>query len=134
MSSHLLDSNVLIDFFDADAPDHAACERIVSDLVDRAAAAINPIIYAEVLAGLASEDDFGAVFAEDDLQWLDLPWAAAWPASVAHRQYRRRGGQKTSPMPDFYIGAHAAVQGLTIVTRDAARYGTYFPQVSLVTP
>ena len=134
MSTHLVDANVLIDFLDPSAADHAACARIVGDLVDAGAAAINPIIYAEVLAGLDSEAAFSAVFAEGDLSRLDLPWEAAWPAAQAHVRYRRAKGTKTSPMPDFYIGAHAQVAGLMIVTRDATRYRTYFPSVGVLTP
>jgi predicted nucleic acid-binding protein len=133
VSTHLIDANVLIDFLDPDAADHAVSLRLVSRLISDDAAAINQVIYAEVLAGLDAEEGFAAVFG-DDLTRLDLPWQAAWPAAVAHRQYRQRGGKKRSPMPDFYIGAHAAVQGLTLVTRDVARYGTYFPKVALVTP
>jgi len=66
--------------------------------------------------------------------WLPLPYAAGWIAAQAFVTYRRAGGTKTSPLPDFYIGAHAAAEGLTLATRDAARYRTYFPSVPLITP
>jgi hypothetical protein len=75
-------------------------------------------------------------------RWLDpalfvrlpLPYAAGWPASQAFLKYRRSGGSKTSPLPDFLIGAHAEVENRTLVTRDAARYRTYFPTVPLIAP
>ncbi|MEM7807439.1 MAG: type II toxin-antitoxin system VapC family toxin [Planctomycetota bacterium] len=134
MSTHLIDANVLIDVIDSSQPDHAASARLVAELIDDGVAAVNQIIYAEVLAGLDSEAEFAVVFDEDELQRLDLPWKAAWPAGQAHARYRTLKGSKRSPMPDFYIGAHAEVQGLTIVTRDATRYRTYFPAVEVVTP
>ncbi|MEM1012011.1 MAG: PIN domain-containing protein [Planctomycetota bacterium] len=134
MSIHLIDANVLIDFLSPDAAHHVASAQLVGDLVDIGEAAINQIIYAEVLAGLESEAEFAETFADEELQRLDLPWEAAWPASQAHARYRMLKGTRRSPMPDFYIGAHAEVQGLTIVTRDATRYRTYFPAVEVVTP
>jgi len=80
--------------------------------------------------------------AEELERWLDpavfqrlpLPYAAGWVAAQAFLKYRRSGGVKTSPLPDFYIGAHAEVEGHTIVTRDAARYRTYFPKATLIAP
>jgi predicted nucleic acid-binding protein len=65
---------------------------------------------------------------------LPLPWEAAFLAGKAFREYRQRGGVKTSPLPDFYIGAHAQVAGLTLLTRDARRYRTYFPELQLIAP
>ncbi len=67
-------------------------------------------------------------------QWLPLPYTAGWLAAQAFVKHRRAGGTKSSPLPDFYIGAHAEAQGLTLVTRDTPRYRTYFPSVSLITP
>ena len=68
------------------------------------------------------------------LQRLPLPYEAAWPAAEAFATYRRRGGTRTSPLPDFYIGAHSQVASLTLLTRDATRYRTYFPNVTLICP
>jgi predicted nucleic acid-binding protein len=61
-----------------------------------------------------------------------LPWEAAFVAGKAFLAYRRRGGSKTAPLPDFYIGAHAAVQGMDVLTRDPKRYATYFPTVKII--
>ena len=68
------------------------------------------------------------------LSALPLPYAAGWRAARAFVAYRRAGGAKSSPLPDFYIGAHAEAEGLTVVTRDVARYRTYFPTVPLIAP
>jgi hypothetical protein len=69
-----------------------------------------------------------------DLSRLSLPYEAAFRAGQAFVQYRRQGGDRRSPLPDFFIGAHAEVAGLTLLTRDAARYRSYFPKVKLITP
>jgi hypothetical protein len=66
--------------------------------------------------------------------WLPLPYEAAWPAAQAFATYRQRGGSRTSPLPDFFIGAHAETAGLKLLTRDATRYRTYFPKVALICP
>ena len=79
-----------------------------------------------------SIDDFDNATAGFPLQRLNLPWEAAFLAGKACKRYRERGGRKTAPMPDFYIGAHAAVQGLTLLTRDARRYREYFPKLKLI--
>src|SRR5437867_8198742 len=65
---------------------------------------------------------------------LALPYRAAWPAARAFTAYRRRGGKRTAPLPDFFIGAHVLVEGLTLLTRDARRYRTYFPRLRLIAP
>ena len=71
---------------------------------------------------------------DSDLLRQSLPWAAAFLAGRAFVQYRRRGGLMSAPLPDFYIGAHAAVSGHTLLTRDARRYRYYFPRLSLIAP
>ncbi|ARN82118.1 type II toxin-antitoxin system VapC family toxin [Methylocystis bryophila] len=95
---------------------------------------INAVIYAEFSLGFASESDCDAEIARLGLVILDVPKAAAFRAGVAFRAYRRSGGLKTSPLPDFFIGAHASVLGAPILTRDVARYRTYFPEVKIVGP
>lgn len=95
---------------------------------------INPIIYAELAPAFTSRKSLDAWFDPGVFRWLPLPYSAGWRASEAYAQYKRVGGQRLSPLPDFYIGAHAEVEGLTLVTRDVSRYRTYFPSVSLITP
>jgi predicted nucleic acid-binding protein len=94
--------------------------------------AINPIIYAEIAAGfetIASRDRTMAEFRR-----LTLPYEAGCVAGGAFVDYRRRGGARTSFMPNFYIGAHAAVSGLRLLTRDRKRYARYFPRVAMISP
>lgn len=95
---------------------------------------INPIIYAELAPAFASQADLDRWLDPAIFQRLPLPYAAGWLTAQTFIKYRRAGGTKNSPLPDFYIGAHAEVGSLTLVTRDAARYRTYFPNVSLITP
>ena len=92
------------------------------------------MIYAEVAPAYRSEDELAAALADWPLQRLTLPYESAWPASQAFVKYRRQGGTRVSPLPDFFIGAHAEVAGLKLLTRDATRYRTYFPTVVLICP
>ena len=132
-ATHLIDSNVLIDIIRGGGLAESST-AVLAPLVRGRVAGINPLIYAEVLAGLDRRRDFDFYFPPDAIARLDLPWDAAWHAGQAHRRYREAGGSRTSPMPDFYIGAHALVAGLSVVTRDATRYRTYFPSVGVLTP
>src|SRR5688572_7974927 len=96
--------------------------------------AINPIIYAELSLSYDSIDTLDARVADLELELLELPRAALFLAGLAFRKYRRQGGSRSGVLPDFFIGAHAAVLGCAILTRDAARYRNYFPTVELLTP
>jgi predicted nucleic acid-binding protein len=95
---------------------------------------INPLIFAEVSVGYTSIDEVIAALPADTLNRADLPYAAAFQAGKAFAEYRRRGGSRLSPLPDFYIGAHALVAGYDLLTRDTRRYRTYFPGLNLITP
>ena len=95
---------------------------------------INPIIYAEVGIGFERIEDLDEVLPADSFLREPLPWEAAFLAGKCFVAYRRRGGARRSPLPDFYIGAHAAVIGLPLLTRDPRRYRTYFPQLTLLAP
>ena len=101
---------------------------------DNGALVINPIVYAEVSAGFDRIEDLDGSLPAEDFQREALPYEAAFVAGKAFLAYRRRGGQKRSPRPDFYIGAHAAVRRYRLLTRDAARYRTYFPTIGLIAP
>jgi predicted nucleic acid-binding protein len=129
----LVDANALLDILTAD-PVWSAWSQ---DAMKRAATdglAINPIIYSELAPAFREERELAAALADWPLQRLPLPYEAAWPAARAFAVYRDRGGRRTSPLPDFYIGAHAEVDGLALLTRDPARYRTYFPNVALICP
>ena len=95
---------------------------------------INPIIYAEVSTGFDRIEDLDAAIPAADVGREPLPFEAAFLAGKAFLRYRRQGGQRRSPLPDFYIGAHAAVRGYRLLTRDVSRYRTYFPTVVLIAP
>jgi hypothetical protein len=95
---------------------------------------INPIIYAEVSAGFERIEDVDAALPVTDFRREPLPYQAGFLAARAFVDYRRRGGARSSPLPDFYIGAHAAVSRYRVITRDTARFRTYFPGVELLTP
>jgi predicted nucleic acid-binding protein len=95
---------------------------------------INPIIYAEVSVGFVRIEELEDILPADSFRRDPLPWEAAFLAGKCFLTYRRRGGTRRSPLPDFYIGAHAAVAGLPLLTRDPRRYRTYFPQLALLAP
>jgi len=130
----LIDSDVIIDVLTQDPVWQAWSEAALSDAADRDDVAINPIIYAEVAAGFATMSDLDRRLGADTFRRVPLPYEAGFVAGRAFVEYRRRGGVRTSPLPDFYIGAHAAVSGLTLMTRDARRYADYFPRVRLMAP
>ena len=96
----------------------------------------NPFGIAFVGVSLAFEriEDLDAALPEPDVDRLPLPWPAAFLAARCYAAYRRKGGSRSSPLPDVYIGAHAAVEGMVLLTRDPTRYRTYFPTLELITP
>ncbi len=96
--------------------------------------AINQVIYAEVAVGFASQERLERTLQGVGLVRLGLPWAASWLVARAFLAYRRQGGPRTTPLPDFFIGAHAAAAGLRLLTRDPRRVEAYFPEVRLIAP
>ena len=134
MNATLVDSNVLIDLFDEKSEWRDWSDAMLTRCAARGPLVINPIVFAEVSAGFESLDDVEAALPEVYLRREPLPWAAAFLAGRAFVQYRRRGGQTTAPLPDFYIGAHAAVAGHTLLTRDGRRYRDYFPRLLVIAP
>jgi predicted nucleic acid-binding protein len=134
MSSTLIDSNVLMDLFEDDSEWQGWSDAMVFAARKRGAVVINPLIFAEVSAGYDSLEDVNDALPESFYRREPLPWEAAFLAGRAFSLYRQRGGTRTSPLPDFYIGAHAAVAGHTLLTRDARRYRHYFPKLRIVAP
>lgn len=130
----LVDSDVLIDVLTKDLSWQAWSEAALTDAANRDDVAINPIIYAEVASGFATISELDRCLGADVFRRLALPYEAGFVAGRAFVEYRRRGGVRTSPLPDFYIGAHAAVSGYSLLTRDARRYAGYFPKVRLISP
>ena len=131
---NLFDTNVLLDIATADPIWLAWSESQFRTAAAQGPILINPIIYAELAPAFPSAADLDRWLDPAVFQRLPLPYAAGWLAAQAFLKYRRSGGAKTSPLPDFYIGAHAEIEKWTLVTRDAARYRAYFPTVPLIAP
>lgn len=130
----IVDTNVLLDVVEDD-PDWAEWSiRRMRDYARIHELAINPVIYAELSVAFDAMEDVDAVVAELALRVLDIPRSALFLAGKAFVRYRRLGGVKTNVLPDFFIGAHAAVMGSPILTRDPRRYESYFPTVDVIAP
>jgi predicted nucleic acid-binding protein len=130
----LVDTCVLLDILTDDDQWSSWSADAVADARDQGELVINPIVYAEVSAGFDRIEDLDAALPVSDFRREALPFPAGFLASRAFLGYRRSGGSKTSPLPDFYIGAHAAVQRYQVITRDPRPFRTYFPSVRLITP
>jgi predicted nucleic acid-binding protein len=130
----LVDSSVILDIV-TDDPDWAEWSaEALAKARDEGRLVINPIVYAEVSTGFDRVEDLDDAVSPDDFRREQLPYEAGFLAGKALLAYRRRGGQKRSPLPHFYIGAHAALREYRLLTRDASRYRTYFPTVDLIAP
>ncbi len=130
----LVDSNVLLDVATNDENWADRSAGALERLADTAPLFINPLIYAEVSVGFARIEELEEALPATLLQRAHLPSEAAFLAGKAFLAYRRRGGAKSSTLPDFYIGAHAAIEGWRLLSRDPRRYRTYFPTVELISP
>ena len=130
----LVDSNVILDLLTKDPTWCAWSFARLEEAGDRGPLLINHVVYAEVSVRFTRLEDLEEALDRDVFLRAELPWTAAFLAGKCFRDYRRRGGTKTSPLPDFFIGAHAAVMRLPLLTRDVARYRTYFPTVELIAP
>jgi len=130
----LVDSNVLLDIFTRD-PEWAQWSRSnLNRLVESRSLVVNPVIYAEVSVRFSSIEELEKRLPASVFKRESLPWEAAFLAGRSFLQYRRRGGFRRAPLPDFYIGAHAAIRGYALLTRDTARYRTYFPSLEIIAP
>jgi predicted nucleic acid-binding protein len=134
MAAILVDANVLLDIMTEDARWFAWSADAIAHAADRHRLVINPIVYAEVSIRYSRIEDLEAALPRTMFEREAIPYEAAFLAGKSFMTYRRQGGTKRSPLPDFFIGAHAAVAGYSLLTRDAARYRTYFPKLALITP
>ena len=130
----LVDSSVLLDVLTEDAAWGQWSREALARAGDQGRLVINPIIYAEISTGFDTIEDLDDAVPADDFEREPLPYEAGFLAGKAFLAYRGRGGQRRSPLPDFYIGAHAAVRGYRLLTRDVPRYRTSFPSLDLLTP
>ncbi len=130
----LVDSNVILDVA-TDDPDWSSWSAgALQRAADEAVLVINPIVYAEVSVGFGRIEDLERAVPPEIYRHEPLPFEAAFLAGKAFLSYRRRGGTRLAPLPDFYIGAHAALRRYPLLTRDATRYRTYFPGLRLIAP
>jgi predicted nucleic acid-binding protein len=134
MSDVLVDSNVILDLLTEDREWFEWSVGAMAQAADTGRLVINPIIYGEVSSHFSRIEDIEAALPQDMFAREPIPYEAAYLAGRAFVLYRRRGGERRSPLPDFFIGAHAAIAGYRLLTRDAARYRTYFPKLTLIAP
>lgn len=130
----LIDSCVLLDVITSDKQWADWSAEQIAAAMDNGRVIINPLIYAEVSVGYESIEELDDLLPAADFERETLPYLAGFAAGKAFLRYRRAGGGKRSPMPDFYIGAHAAVAGYQLLTRDVRRYRTYFPRITIIAP
>jgi predicted nucleic acid-binding protein len=134
MKGVLVDSNIVLDVFLND-PKWADWSESKLDEYDQLGILyINSIIYSEISIGFKRIENLESAIAKAGLQMLQIPKEALFLAGKAYLKYKKRKGIKRTPLPDFFIGAQAAVQNLDLVTRDVSRYQSYFPTVKLITP
>lgn len=134
MSDTLVDSNVILDILTEDDGWLDWSSTQLAESANSGMLVINPIIYAEVSARFERIEELDDALPVNYYRRVPLPFEAAFLAGQCFMKYKRRGGNRRSPMPDFYIGAHAALSGLTLLTRDARRYRDYFPTVRIIAP
>jgi predicted nucleic acid-binding protein len=134
MPEILVDSNVLLDIFTEDSVWFDWSSAAVEEHAETSVLLINPIIYAEVSVRFARIEELEEALPTDLFRRDPLPWEAGFLAGKSFLRYRKSGGVRRSPLPDFYIGAHAAIRGAALLTRDAARYRTNFPTLRLLSP
>jgi predicted nucleic acid-binding protein len=130
----LVDTNVLFDLFTGDPiwADWSARQLRIWSAQERLV--VNPVVYAELSVGYNRMDEVDAALEAAGIELLEIPRAALFLAGKAFQSYRARGGPRTGVLPDFFVGAHAVVAGIGLLTRDARRYRTYFPTILLITP
>lgn len=130
----LVDSNVLIDVLGPDSPERRWSVDALEREGETSPLVINPIIYAEVSAGFDRIEEVDAALPADVFHREPFPWPGGFLAARAHGEYRRRGGRRGAVLSDFFIGAHAAVAGMALLTRDERVYRSYFRGLELITP
>jgi predicted nucleic acid-binding protein len=130
----LVDSSVVLDIVTDDPAWGDWSADALAQARDDGRLVINPIVYAEVSMGFERIEDLDESIPASDFEREPLPYQAGFVAGKAFLIYRKRGGVRHSPLPDFYIGAHAALSGYRLLTRDATRFRTYFPSVEVIAP
>lgn len=130
----MVDSCVFLDIFTQDAKWYAWSSNALAEAANCGTIIINPIIYEEISIRFEQIEELEALLSPDVFEYRAIPREAAFLAGKSFMNYRRRGGQKTHPLPDFFIGAHAAIDRLVLITRDVRRYREYYPSLHLICP
>ena len=130
----LVDSNILLDIITEDEIWFDWSANTLSEIANKAPLNINPIIYAEISVRFESIEELEQAVPNEIFRRQALPWEAGFLAGKCFLKYRKRGGVRNSPLPDFYIGAHAAIKKMRLLTRDKNRYSTYFPKLEIIAP
>ena len=130
----VVDSNVILDIVTEDKKWFIWSSEALAEYAETHTLVINPVIYAEVSIGFDRIENVEAVLSPMHFRRDPIPWEAAFLAGKCFLNYRKKGEGRRSPLPDFFIGAHAAVLGIPLLTRDASRYRTYFPKLRLIAP
>ncbi|GCL40196.1 hypothetical protein SR1949_53300 [Sphaerospermopsis reniformis] len=134
MKEILVDSNIILDIVTEDPNCFEWSSNKLTEYAEQTQLNINPIIYAEISIGFQKIEELEAVLPLNVFHRLELPWEAAFLAGKCFAKYRQQGGTKRSPLPDFYIGDHAAIANMILLTRDVNRYRTYFPTLEIIAP
>ena len=134
MTSVLIDTNIIIDVFGPETPFKMWSSQAILALKPEAQFILSPVVWSELAGMMASEDVLAQSLARLNPVREALPFTAAYQAGLAHQRYRRAGGQRERTLPDFLIGAHASVRSHRLLTRDVARYRSYFPALDIISP
>ena len=134
MKGIIVDSNIVLDVFLNDSKWADWSESKLDEYDQLGILYINSIVYSEISIGFKRIEDLESAIAKAGFQMLEIPKEALFLAGKAYLKYKKRKGTKRTPLPDFFIGAQAAVQNLDLITRDVSRYQSYFPTVKLITP
>ena len=134
MSAVIVDSNVILDIFTEDRRWLSWSSNALERIANESRIVINPVIYGEVSIRFERIEELDEALPSAIFEREDVPYEAAFLAGKAYLAYRRQAGTKSSLLPDFYVGAHAAIRSYRVLTRDVARYRTYFPKLSLISP
>lgn len=134
MRSVLVDSCVLLDILTEDPKWFSWSAKQLAEAANHGVLVINPVIFSEVSITFETIEAMDELFSPDSFEYRPISKEMAFLAGKCFVDYRKRRGAKSNPLPDFFIGAHAAIEQLPLITRDAKRFGTYFPTVELITP
>lgn len=130
----MVDSCVFLDIFTHDPEWFPWSSQALSDAADQGSLVMNPVIFSEISIRFDKIEELDALLPQDIFEYRQIPREAAFLAGISFLKYRRQGGQKLSPLPNFLIGAHAAIEKLDLLTRDPRRFREYYPTIHLICP